>query len=460
MEKKSAWEILSENGKTEEVNKLSDSYIEFLNSAKTEIESVKWIEERAKEMGFKSIEEVKSIQPKSKLYAIARGRNIALIRIGSRPIEEGFKIVASHIDAPRIDLKQIPVFEDNELVLLETHYYGGIKKYQWVAIPLSLHIHLVKEDGRVVDITLGEDEKSPAFTIADLLPHLAAKQMEKKIKEAITGESLDILAGSIPEPSPKEKDDKKKERVKEHILRILKEEYDITEEDFISADIEVTPAFKAQYVGFDKGLIGGYGQDDRICAFASLQAILEHSDTEYTTVALFVDKEEIGSTGITGMKSPFLKGIMRKIIKLTGKPIDVEEILENSKGISADVTGGINPTYKDVYELRNTPKIGYGISITKFTGSRGKAGGSEATAEYMALIRRIFNQNNVPWQTGELGKVDEGGGGTIAQYMTNLGIEVVDAGPPLLGMHSPFEISSKADLYASYMGYKVFYEKA
>jgi len=460
MEKKSAWEILSEKGRLKEVDKLADNYIRFLNSAKTEIESVRWIRRVAEESGFKSVEELKEINSKDKLFATARERNIALIRIGRKPLREGFRIVASHIDAPRIDLKQVPLFQDSELALLETHYYGGIKKYQWVAIPLSLHIHLVKEDGKVLDLVLGENEKEPAFTIADLLPHLAQKQMEKKVKEAVTGEALDILAGSMPELSTKEEKNKEKEQVKKNILKILKEEYDITEEDFVSADIEVTPAFKAQYVGFDKSLVGGYGQDDRICAFTSLQAILEHTDTEYTTIALFVDKEEIGSTGITGMKSPFLKGVVRRLLRLMDEATDVEEVLESSKGISADVTGGINPTYKDVYEIRNTPKIGYGISITKFTGSRGKAGGSEATAEYMALIRRIFNQNDVPWQTGELGKVDEGGGGTIAQYMTNLGIEVVDAGPPLLGMHSPFEVSSKVDLYSSYLGYKVFYESA
>jgi aspartyl aminopeptidase len=433
----------------------AEDYKTFLNSSKTEREAVITIEKRAQKSGFKKIGEPGA---EKKIYKVLKNKAIGIAVIGKRPPQQGLKILVSHIDAPRLDLKQNPLYEDVDLGLLKTHYYGGIKKYQWVSCPLALHGKIIKKDGSEVDLCIGEVDSDPVFTIADLLPHLARKsQYEKKLGDAIIGEKLNALAGSIPYP-----DKDTNERVKLQILQHLFKTYGLVEEDFVSAELELVPAGKARDIGWDKSLIGAYGQDDRVCAYSSLQAITEIEQPQLTALALFLDKEEIGSEGNTSAKSRFLEEMVAEIFKHSSVECtnrSINQALLNSYAISADVNSALDPDYQEVHEKRNAAKLGYGVCITKFTGSGGKFASSDAHAEYVGMIRRLFNQHDIVWQTGEIGKVDEGGGGTVAKFMASYGLEIIDCGTALLGMHSPFEISSKADAYMTYRAYKVFLSK-
>ncbi len=419
----------------------AETYKQFIGRCKTERETVAFVkrefEDRAKEGDF---------------FVINRGKCIALVRLGEG---SGMKLIASHIDTPRIDLKQNPLFEDEELALFHTHYYGGIKKYQWFNIPLALHGVIVKSSGEIVEINIGEDEKDPVFVIPDLLPHLSHKiQDEKKVKEAFEAEKMNLIVGSIP------LDDDEKEAVKLGVLKILNEKYGVVEEDFISAEITVVPAMSPKDVGFDRGLIAAYGHDDRICAFCSKEAFFE-ANSKKTIVALMVDKEEIGSDGNTGAKSRFLLDVVVEILKKKGESpdfINVGEFLKKSEVLSADVNGALNPMYKEVHEKDNASYLNHGVVLTKFTGHGGKYMANDASAEFVGKVRKIFNDAGVKWQIGELGKVDEGGGGTIAKYLACWNMDVVDCGPALISMHSPFEIASKVDLYETFKAYKAFYE--
>ena len=441
------WEKVSSKEK-EEIFKLAEEYKKFLNSCKTEREVVNYITSIALENEYKD----GFIYNSEKLIFSDKERILALYKRGRRKSVNGLKIIVSHIDSPRIDLKPKPMYEDFELLLLDTQYYGGIKKYQWFSIPLSIHGVIVNKYNRKQIIVIGEDENDPVFTIADLLPHLSRKvQGDKKIDEALPGEKLDILFGSIP------LDGEKEEKVKKNILKILKEKYEIEEEDFVSADISIVPAFKVKDIGIDKSLIGGYGQDDRICVWTSLKALIDLEKNEYPILLLFVDKEEIGSVGNTSARSKFLEIVVKRIIEIENEN-DFKKALFNSKAISADVTSAINPNFKEVDDPKNSAKLNHGVAIVKYTGSGGKYFASEASAEYTGYIRNLLNNNNVIWQVGIIGKVDEGGGGTVAMFLAEYGMDIIDMGPPILNMHSPFEISSKADLYMTYKAYKVFLE--
>ena len=449
---KPVWDILDEKERKTALQ-FCEGYKKFLDAARTEREAVREIVAMAKAEGFSETPSKKPL----KYLKINREKSVALAVMGKKPLTEGFRIVISHIDAPRLDLKQNPLYEDVDLALLRTHYYGGIKKYQWVAIPLAIHGTIIKKDGTKLDLVLGEDENDPVFTICDLLPHLSHKTQDmKKLRDAIVGEKLTILVGSIPFP-----DEEAKERFKLNILDILNKRWGLVEEDFLSAEIEVVPAFKTRDVGFDKSMIGGYGQDDRVCAYCSLQAILSlDKQPEWTSIALFLDKEEIGSDGNTGAKSTFLELVVSDLFRLQKKNPTSEALrqaLFNAKALSADVNGAINPNYQDVHEKQNAARLGYGVCVTKFTGSGGKYNANDASAEYVGEIRRLFNENGVVWQMAELGKVDEGGGGTIAKYLAEYGMDMIDCGTVLLGMHSPFEVSSKMDVYETFKAYKVFY---
>ena len=453
LQPKPVWDLLSAREK-KSVLTFCKRYRSFLDASKTERETVKNIVNLAQKEGFSRTPEGTPVR----YLQTNRDKNVILAVMGKRPLEEGLRIVTSHIDAPRLDLKQNPVYEDVDLTLLRTHYYGGIKKYQWVAIPLALHGTIIKKDGTRLTLTLGENDKDPVFTICDLLPHLSHKvQDTKKLQEAIVGEKLTLLAGSVPYP-----DEEAKERFKLNLLKLLNKRWGLVEEDFLSAEIEVVPAFKTRDIGFDESLIGGYGQDDRVCAFCSLEAIFSLQDPpEWTSIALFLDKEEIGSDGNTGAKSTFLELAVSNLFRLSGhSPTSdlIRQALFNSKAISADVNGAINPNYQDVHEKQNAARIGYGVCITKFTGSGGKYNANDATAEYVGEIRSLFNKKGVIWQMAELGKVDEGGGGTIAKYLAKYGMDMIDCGTALLGMHSPFEVSSKMDVYQTFKAYKAFYE--
>ena len=432
----------------------SDEYIDFLNKGKTERECTAFVKGLAENNGFKNLDEVASLKAGDKVYKINRGKNIILAVMGSEDIVNGTNIVASHIDSPRIDLKQNPLYEDGGLALFKTHYYGGIKKYQWTAVPLSLMGVVIDKDGKTIDVKIGEDEGDPVFTITDLLPHLAVEQMSKKMTEAFTGEDLNILIGSIPS------EDEEK-NVKDAILELLKNKYGFCEEDFVSAELELVPTFKARSVGFDASLIGSYGQDDKVCAYTSLKAIFDADKPNRTSICYLADKEEIGSMGNTGMKSRFFENFIAELIeKAKGNYNDmyIRKALTNSMCLSADVTAAFDPGYKSAFEEKNSAYLGGGLAICKYTGSRGKSGTSDANAEFVGKVRKIFNDNSVLWQTAELGRVDLGGGGTVAQYVANLDIDTLDVGVPVISMHSPFEITSKADVFMAYLGYKAFYE--
>lgn len=435
-----------------------EDYKSFLNTSKTEREFAANTEKLAVAAGFRKLDDLISsntrLKPGDKVYHINRKKSAVLAVVGNKPLSEGVNILGSHIDAPRLDLKQNPLYEDTQMAFFKTHYYGGIKKYQWLTIPLAIHGVVVKGDGTTVEIVVGEDEDDPVFSITDLLPHLAREQMQKKMSEAVTGEGLNLLLGSIPF-----NDEKVKEKVKLNILSILNKRYGIVEEDFQSAELEIVPAQKARDVGFDKSMIGGYGQDDRVCAYPALRALLDIDVPERTAVCLLTDKEEIGSMGNTGAKSNLLEDFLANVIALTEDPysdLKVRSCLSRSKMLSADVNAAVDPNYESVYEKRNATYLGHGIVLQKYTGARGKYDASDASAEFVGEVRKLFNDNGIIWQTGELGKVDEGGGGTIAQYAANLGIDVLDCGIAVLSMHSPFEITSKIDIYMTYNAYKVF----
>ncbi len=445
------WDALSPRER-KEVHWFAENYKEFLNRAKTEREAVSEIERRARERGFQPLD---NAAPHDRCYKAHRNKAIGLAVMGKRPLREGIKILVSHLDAPRLDLKQNPLYEEVDLAMCKTHYYGGIKKYQWVCRPLALHGKIIRGDGSELDLTTGESDSDPVFTIADLLPHLAHKtQYEKKLNEAIVGEKLNVLAGSIPDP-----DTKAQERVKLQILSYLYKKYKLVEEDFISAEIELVPAGKARDIGWDMSLIGAYGQDDRVCAYASLDAICRISTPRTTALALFLDKEEIGSEGNTGAKSRFLEEMVASLLRSRGEKVEdtvLRETLMNAHAISADVNAAMDPDYQEVHEKRNAARLGYGVCISKFSGSGGKYASSDANAEYVGIIRRLFNRHGVVWQTGELGKVDEGGGGTVAKFLAGYGMEIIDCGTALLSMHSPFEIASKADVFMTGKAYRVF----
>ncbi len=434
-------------------------YKQFLDHAKTEREAAACIVKAAEDAGFVDIDSLTnktSTKKIRKVYKIVHNRCVGLAVLGRKDMVSGTNIVASHIDSPRLDLKQNPVYEDTELGLLKTHYYGGIRKYHWLAVPLALHGTIITRDNKTIDITIGEDPDDPVFTVTDLLPHLAGKtQAGKKLSDAFEGEKLNLVAGSIPLGGKNEKD-----RFKLGVLNILYEKYGITEEDFISAEIEAVPAEKARDIGFDRSMTGSYGQDDRICAYTSLQAVLDISSPEHTAIALFFDKEEIGSEGSTGAKSNFLEDFMSDLLFISGRDPGsraLRKSLINSSCLSADVNAALDPDFKEVHESMNAAKLGFGICLTKFTGVRGKAGSNDASAEFVGKIRKIFNDNNIVWQTGELGKIDEGGGGTVAKFLAEYGMNVLDCGPAVLSMHSPFEVSSKADVYMSFLAYRAFY---
>ena len=433
--KKSAWEIFSKEQIKNAFNFCKD-YKKFLDAAKTEREAIQKINDIAKSS--------------KKKIKINREKEAAIIVTGKKAISDGLRIVISHIDCPRLDLKQIPLYEDtsSNIALLETHYYGGIKKYHWVTIPLSLHGIVIRQDGKKITFTLGEDESDPIFSVPDLLPHLAFKvQAKKTLDDAITGESLDITVGSQPAKGDIA------EKIKAEILDKLHKDYGMIEEDFISAELEAVPAYKARDMGFDKSLIGAYGQDDRACAYTSLKAIVDLKNPEHTALALFVDKEEIGSEGNTTAQ---VTTFLRSIIKELDPNVDPDSVMLKSKVVSADVNAAVTPNYTDVFELKNASTIGNGIVMSKFTGHGGKFAANDASAEYVSEIRSLLNKEKIPWQAAELGRVDTGGGGTVAKFFSRLGMEVIDLGPPIMSMHSPYEVSGKVDIYSAYLAYKAF----
>lgn len=426
----------------------AEGYKNFLDAAKTEREAVNKAIAMAKAEGFVEFELGKKYNAGDKVYINNRGKSVAFAVIGEEAVENGVNITAAHIDSPRLDLKPNPLYEDIELALFKTHYYGGIKKYQWTAIPLSLHGVFALKNGEVIEVSIGEDDADPKFVINDLLPHLAQEQSKRTLADGIRGEELNVLIGSRPF-----RDDKISERVKLNILKLFNEKYGITESDFMSAELEIVPAFKACDIGLDRSMIGAYGQDDRVCAYPALTAILEIGTPKKTAVAVLADKEEIGSTGNTGLNSDFLRYVITDLARMQGG--DGTVALRNSKCLSADVNAGADPTFQDVLEKRNASFINYGVVVTKYTGSRGKSETSDASAEYMAFVRNMLDNAGIIWQTGELGRVDLGGGGTVAQYIANMGVDTVDLGVPVLSMHAPFETTSKLDVY---MCYKAMYE--
>ena len=451
--KKNGWENLNEEER-KNIFEFSNKYIEFINKAKTERESVKEIEKILKENNFQNILEKENLKAKDKVYYINREKNIYAAIIGEEDLSLGFNIIGAHIDSPRLDLKPNPLYENKELALFKTHYYGGIKKYQWVNIPLSMHGVVVTKDKKI-EINIGEKEEEPVFTIADLLPHLSSKQEEKKLKDAIEGEDLNIVVGSIPYES-----EDIKEKVKLNILNLLNKKYDITERDFVSSEIEFVPAMKAKSLGFDESLVAGYGQDDRVCAYTSLKALINLDKVKKTSICLLADKEEIGSMGNTGMSSKVFEYFINELLEKTigNKPGLLDKCLKNSKILSADVTAGYNPNFPSIYEENNESYIGHGISIIKYTGSASKGGASDANAEFVGYIRNLFEKNNIAYQNSEMGKIGVGAGGTIAYILADRGSDVIDCGVPVLSMHSPYEITSKFDIYNAYKAYEVFYK--
>ncbi len=453
----SAWNKLE--GKDEKlVFDFAEEYKVFLDKGKTERECALEIINIAKKNGYKNLDDIiknkEEIKPGMKIYANNRDKAVLMFVIGKKPIEEGMGIVGAHIDSPRIDLKPFPLYEDGGLALLKTHYYGGIKKYQWTSMPLAIHGVMYKKDGQKVNIVIGEEENDPVFFITDLLPHLAKDQMTKKMSEGITGEGLNIVIGNKPLGDKDIKD-----KVKFNIMKMLNDKYGIEEEDFTTAEIEIVPAGKAKDVGLDRSMVSAYGHDDRVCSYAALKAILEIETPNLTSVAMFMDKEEVGSMGNTGMQSRFFENVVAELIGLQNKNYSdllVRRALANSKVLSGDVGAGFDPNFPNVHDKRNAPFMGKGVTLLKYTGSRGKSGSNDANAEFIAQIRDIFNKNDVVWQVGELGKVDQGGGGTIAYILANYGADVIDCGVPVLSMHAPFELISKVDLYMTYKAYKVF----
>ncbi len=436
-----------------EVFKFAEGYKEFLSASKTERLAVKEAKSRLEKAGYVNAESVKSVKPGDKVYFINKNKNVCAFIVGKKPLKEGLRILGAHIDSPRMDLKEHPIYEKNEFVLADTHYYGGIKKYQWVTIPLALHGVVCKKDGSVVDIHIGEEESDPVVGISDLLIHLSADQLQKPGAKVIEGEALDITLGNKPLKGDE------KNAVKANVLKILKEKYDIEEEDFVSAEIEVVPAGKARDYGLDRSMVAGYGHDDRSCAYTSLMALIDTKEVEHTACCILVDKEEIGSVGATGAQSRFFENAIAKLLELSGDKDPLwfaRLVMENSKMLSSDVSAGFDPLFPSVSDPNNAAYLSYGLVFNKYTGARGKSGSNDANPEYYAWIRRVMDDASVNWHNAELGKVDQGGGGTIAYILGNYNMNVIDAGIPVLNMHAPQEIVSKADLFEAYKGYKAF----
>ena len=450
--KKNGWNSLSVEDK-QNVLKFSDEFIYFLNTCKTEREATEFIVDVLKKNDFTDLREKLVLAPGDKVYYVNRDKSVYAAIIGSKSIESGLNIIGSHIDSPRLDLKPNPLYEDTDMAYLKTHYYGGIKKYQWTTIPLSIHGVIVKANGERIKVNVGEDDEDPIFTITDLLPHLAVEQSDKKLRDAIPGENLNLLVGSIPFG-----DEKDSNRVKLNVLKILNEKYGITERDFVSSELELVPAFKAKSLGFDKSMVAGYGQDDRVCAYTSLRAFIEVHNPERTAVCIFADKEEIGSMGNTGMESHVFDTFISELLNKTNtnRPNLLDKVFCNSRMLSADVDAAFDPIYASASEKNNAAYFGRGIGLNKYTGARGKSGASDANAEYVAFIRNILEANNISYQVSELGRIDLGGGGTIAYILADKGIDVIDCGIPILSMHSPYEVSSKFDIYEGYRTYYAF----
>lgn len=452
-DKKNGVDFMSE----EELNlcdEFCEGYKEFLESCKTEREIAAYVESLAQNNGFLKFDEFGDrLEAGDKVYYANRGKSVILCVKGKRSIKDGVRISAAHIDSPRLDLKQCPVYEQDGLGYFKTHYYGGIKKYQWTAIPLSLHGRICKNDGTFVDVKIGEKPGEPKFCITDILPHLGGEQMSRKANEIVKGEELNVVIGSRPF-----KDDDESERIKLNLLSLLYEKYGVVEKDFLSAELELVPAFGVDDVGLDRSLIGGYGHDDRVCSYPALQAILDIEEApEYTAITVLTDKEETGSDGNTGLNSSYLKYFIEDLARLEG--YEGRDVLRNSKCLSADVNAAYDPTWASVFEKANASFVNNGVCVTKFTGSRGKSGTSDASAEFCSWVRRLFDENDVLWQTGELGKVDGGGGGTVAMYIANMDVDTIDVGVPVLSMHSPYELVSKIDVYSAYKGFLTFFTK-
>ena len=461
MERKNAWNTYDENA-MKELEQVTEQYRRFISEGKTERECAQLTVEMAKEHGYISLEEAvasgRQLKAGDKIYAVHKKKLVVLFEIGTEPMEKGMNILGAHIDSPRLDLKQNPLYEDGEMALLDTHYYGGIKKYQWASIPLALHGVVVKKDGTVIELAIGEKAEDPVLGISDLLIHLSGEQMQKKAAVVVEGENLNIIVGSRPWKDPEEKDEEKKELIKKTLLEYLKKEYGMEEEDFLSAELEAVPAGPARDFGLDRSMILGYGQDDRICAFTSLLAQLEADHPTHTAVCLLTDKEEIGSMGATGMQSRYFENVVAEVLNLTGQYSDLalRRCLQHSHMLSSDVSAAFDPNYASAFEKKNIAYLGRGMVFNKYTGSRGKSGSNDACAEYIGALRKVMDDASVNWQTAELGKVDQGGGGTIAYITANYGMDVIDSGVALLNMHSPWEVSSKADIYEAYKGYKAF----
>jgi len=455
--RKNAWETLSEKG-TEETNVFCEEYKDFLDLSKTEREFTFNTVALLDRLGFISLKNAfetgQKIHPGDKVYYVGGNKSVIMSIVGKESILKGINMIGTHIDSPRLDLKPIPLYEEMELAYLKTHYYGGVRKYQWLSIPLAIHGSIIKKDGSEVKICIGEADEDPVFIITDLLPHLAKEQSGKKLSEAFPGESLNILTGSIPF-----NDDDVKQTVKLKVLEYLNSEYDITEKDFINAEIQVVPALKAKDIGFDRGLIGSYAHDDRVCSYSALRAILSAGMCEKTTLCYLADKEEIGSVGNTGAQSDMLEYFTAMLLELTeekSSDVYLKQIMYNSTMLSGDVNAAYDPAFKNVYEKNNSVFLGKGVGIAKYTGSKGKGGASDASAELMYKITNLLDEKGIVWQVGELGKIDEGGGGTIAKFAAKLGIEVLDIGVPLLGMHSPYEVASKVDIIMCFRAYEAF----
>lgn len=456
---KNAWQKYDDDG-IKKIFDFNEGYKNFISKCKTERECVKETIKIVEEKGYKNLDDViknnETLKSGDKVYANNMNKTIALFVIGEEPIENGMKILGAHIDSPRLDLKQNPLYEDSDLVLLDTHYYGGIKKYQWVTLPLAIHGVVAKTDGSLVEVVIGEDENDPVVGISDLLIHLSQTQMEKRGNKVVEGEDLNVLVGSIP------KKEKEKDAVKANILNILKEKYNIEEEDFLSAKLEIVPAGKARDYGIDRSMIMGYGHDDRVCAYTSLKAMLEIEKSDKTCVCLLVDKEEIGSVGATGMQSRFFENTVAEVMDRVGEYSDLKlrRALKNSKMLSSDVSAAFDPNYPSVMEKKNAAYFGRGMVFNKYTGARGKSGCNDANAEYMGQLRAIMEKNDVSFQTAELGKVDQGGGGTIAYILASYNMEVIDCGVALHNMHAPWEVASKVDIYETMKGYVAFLKDA
>lgn len=463
MENKIAWEKYPEGNKREEVFQFAENYRRFISDCKTERECVDFFVEKAEKAGFVNLEKVIAehiaLKAGDRVYANNMGKGMALFVIGKESMEKGMNILGAHIDSPRLDLKQDPLYEDTDFAMLDTHYYGGIKKYQWVTLPLALHGVIAKKEGTVVKVNVGDKPGDPVFGVSDLLIHLSGEQLEKKAAKVIEGENLDLLIGSIPMQT---EDEKVKEKVKANIMNLLSKEYGIEEEDFLSAEIEVVPAGEAKDYGFDRSMIMGYGHDDRVCAYPSFEAMLVSENPEITSVCLLVDKEEIGSVGASGMQSRFFENTVAEVMAAAGSysELALRRALANSKVLSSDVSAAFDPNFPSVMTKRNTAYFGKGLVFNKYTGSRGKGGSNDANAEYIGKLRNIMDTNEVSFQTAELGKVDQGGGGTIAYILANYGMNVIDSGVPVLNMHAPWEIISKVDLYEAYRGYIAFLKEA